>query len=345
MPMQRSYASLSKSDEEALRAFASPLIDSSAFQRLEHITFLGILSPRFAEKVNSPVLQRYARLGIRKLSDGTRAAHSLGVASLALEVCHNLALPFEVEKYAIAWGLLHDIAAWPLSHTGEAAFARLTRVSGQELRKRMIEGHESLGKHLLVDKPLLKMGVEPSTLLKLFCKKRPALDFPLLRLWDVIHSPLTPDTLEGMWRCGRVFGVEVPNPRILLQALDTDVLDATVISPKRSQDILTFWRRKSDIYEKHINSSTMVAWESAWSNAIFKWYQGIDLTASLELDEDRIVDDVAKEVQIQRGKVMRYKPPLKYSVVPVKKRKLDHDSSIEELREILTKHKGKASGI
>ena len=105
-------------------SFGGPLIDSEGFKRLHRATFLGILSPKFAEAalVDVPV-------SFTGIADGSRYDHSIGAASLLLDICNNLSLSEESCRYAVAWGLIHDIATWPLSHTGEAAFHQSSSVT------------------------------------------------------------------------------------------------------------------------------------------------------------------------------------------------------------------------
>src|SRR5262245_746484 len=97
---------------DELRDVAGSVIESQAFQRLSRITFLGILSPRFTH------LSGYPFKADASTADGSRASHSAGVALLAMDCCLRLGLDTRRTRLAIAWGLLHDIGNWPLSHTG-----------------------------------------------------------------------------------------------------------------------------------------------------------------------------------------------------------------------------------
>lgn len=126
----------SDSDQARLAPIAGPLIDSEGFKRLHLTTFLGGLSPKFAHLVDAPV-------SFTDIADGSRGDHSIGVAALILDICNCLSLSQESCRYGVAWGLVHDIATWPLSHTGEAAFNKNSNVDAKTLRMQMIEGSKN----------------------------------------------------------------------------------------------------------------------------------------------------------------------------------------------------------
>ena len=124
--------------------------------------------------------------------------HSISVALIMQFIVKKLKLKIESLKYALCWALLHDIATWPLSHTGEAAFSKITNTSSNELRKMMILGESKLPSELTLRHQLKKIKVDPIILLELFEKKNSLVDIELKKIWQIIHSPITPDTLDGM---------------------------------------------------------------------------------------------------------------------------------------------------
>ena len=67
---------------------AEPVLKSKSFQRLHDVTFLGILSPRYADLPEHPLAGKRTRkpaLG----KDGSRADHSLAIAALVGKFCGN----------------------------------------------------------------------------------------------------------------------------------------------------------------------------------------------------------------------------------------------------------------
>src|SRR5712692_5977768 len=89
-----------------LEALARPVLDAAAFRRLGGVTFLGILSPRF-QRIAHPPLKPAGPAA--RLDDGSRQEHSVGVALCALDLARQLGLSAHGERYAVAWGLTHDI--------------------------------------------------------------------------------------------------------------------------------------------------------------------------------------------------------------------------------------------
>lgn len=111
---------------DELHRLVGPVLESPAVQRLAGVTFLGILSPAYAAVRDGG--RRADRGGFFSEAgkDGTRLDHSIGVAHLNVELARGFGFSVEAQRYAAAWGLLHDLGNWPLSHTAEGAFRLLT---------------------------------------------------------------------------------------------------------------------------------------------------------------------------------------------------------------------------
>ena len=311
---------------------AGPLLDCEAFKRLSLTTFLGVLSPKFAPLTDAPV----AFTGV---ADGSRRDHSIGVAALLLDICDSLSLSQESCRYAVAWGLIHDIATWPLSHTGEAAFTQTLDIDARTLRIQMIEGSKKLPSSLHLHKAISAMGIDKDVLISLLDSKETAKPEGLQKIWSIIHSPITPDTLEGIWRTGQVFDVDVPEPRTVASAIDNNLFGLVILKAK-SKPVLSFWRRKEDVYEKVINRKKIISWESMWSFSIAHYFRGIELEKSLYLDEEVIIKEVLRKGLLKTTKIQRYKSPLKYYLYKLgKKTVLPFDQQLDNLSQILRKEK------
>lgn len=312
-------------------ATARPIVWSDAFQRLRGVTFLGILSPDFAGVHGHPLAQGHSK-------DHTRAHHSVKVALLAARMMSALGLSEPSLKYATAWGLLHDIATWPLSHTGEAAFADATTTSAEALRRAMLTGDKGVGPFSVLNE-LISIGLDPDLLLTLFSKTADGLDEEMTVLHQFVHSPLTPDTLEGMSRSGRVLGIDVPDPELFICAFDRDLVSGVRLKEEHSRDAFSFWRSKSRIYSKFINRDAIIEFESSWSRSISEHYVGISLVDSLCLTEKEIVDRTSDKGVTPTSEVVRYKAPLKYGVADryKNKRVLKEPMAVDALSKVFIK--------
>jgi hypothetical protein len=293
-----------------LQALAEPLLRCRAVQRLAGVTFLGILSPRFRGVVDSPLWP--PTKGEAK-DDGSRYDHTLGVALLALDLARRFDFSEQGQRYAVAWGLTHDIATWPLSHTGEPAFTAITGLSARNLRAAMLLGSEVVPKRYRVAPVLRDLDLDPSALGFLFDRHQFPADEELALLKEVVHSPLTPDTLEGMWRCGVVFDVSVTSPDDVLAALVRRGRSACV-DGRRMPTVLEFWRGKSDVYQRFINREDVILWESAWAMALQRCCAGVSLADSLELSEAALVSALARSGVPTASRVVRYKEPQEYII-------------------------------
>ena len=293
------------------RRLSIPIISSPAFSRLRTITFLGILSPKFGSMDGYPM--NFGRFAVCE-SDRSRAHHSFFVAKLIGKVCSKLCLSRRAIDYAVMWGLLHDIATWPLSHTGEAAFSRSTETSARKLRAMMINGSDRISKQMNLYSLISEAGLEHDKLSALFDKSSCGLDAELTVVHKLIHSALTPDTLEGMHRSGRAFGVNVPNPESFVSAFERDLICGVRLRKGTSCNMLNFWKAKAKIYSNFINSSQTIEFESMWSQGVINSFSRTTLNESLLLDEGDVIRRVMSSALAKTAEIQRYKPPLEYAL-------------------------------
>ena len=326
---------------------AKPIINSESFQRLYRVTFLGVLSPRFSSEFSCHPLVSKNRRERPTADDGTRAHHSLSVASVVVGFCNDFSLSESTTKYAAAWALTHDIATWPLSHTGEAAFAKITGTTHKFLRHEMVTGSTEIPGELRLSEQIRSMGLDPNLLVLLFQKsnlpgEEKFKEFRLLH--SLIHSAITPDTLEGIHRTGKSIGEDVPDPGTVLRSFDRDNRNLTlfnfndaVVRRQSSKPILRFWRAKKKIYERYINAKRTIEFESRCSEAIRTKFGSVSLSESLKLTEDDLVQSISSEALPSFDFIARYKTPQKYLLQSrlAKRRLLDRDATIDDLNDIL----------
>lgn len=303
--------------DEFIDRIAKPIMDSESFHRLHDVTFLGILSPRFTLRLpDHPLFSKIDR-GLKPVDDGSRANHSLSVAKLAVEFCNAFSLSNSTKKYAVVWALTHDIATWPLSHTGEAAFTSITGTTHKLLRHKMVTGSPEIPRKLRTSEQIRAIGLDPDRLTLLFRKKNlpPDEEFKELRvLHSLIHSAITPDSLEGIHRAGQSVGAQVPDPSTVLNSFDRNMhlFNVAIVRKKSSGPILKFWREKQKIYETYINTPRTMAFESQCSEAIRNAFGSVSLVESLELTEKDVVEAVSCAALPPFESIVRYKAPQKY---------------------------------
>jgi hypothetical protein len=294
------------------------------------VTFLGILSPRFRGVIESPLWPVGQRDAVE---DGTRHDHTLGVALIALDMARRFNFSERGQRYAVAWGLTHDIGTWPLSHTGEPAFAAITGVTARALRGAMVLGGDQVPEAYRLAAVLRDLDIDPSTLSSLFDRDGHPGDDELVLFKEVVHSPLTPDTIEGMWRSGAVFGVPVAAPEDVVDALARHRRTAFVVE-RRVATVMEFWRGKSEIYQRFINREDVIVWESAWSVALARCCAGVSLADSLEMGEDELVRAVVQSDLPATSGVVRYKEPQEY-IINGALDALPREPSVSELWRVL----------
>lgn len=290
-----------------------PILGTRAFNRLKRISFLGILSPRYAKISKSPIHKRRSLKHANVMTDGSRADHSVGVASIAVEICQRLGFSIEQQKYAAAWGVLHDLGNWPLSHSAQHAFSELLGTKAKDIRGWLITNDPRAPEKYFVANELRQCGVDPHRLLNLF-QKSP--DDELRPVFDLLQSRLTPDMIEGVWRSGRAFGIHRFEPCSLNNSLYIDLAQDVVVHNEYLDDAVVFWRTKREIYSRFFASKGAVEFESKWSKAVFLHFEKAELTlqASLDLDEVALVARLSEHIDEVSFEIHRWKPPVRQRI-------------------------------
>src|SRR5207249_171088 len=124
------------------------------------------------------------------VEDGSRYDHTLGVALVALDVARRFGFSERGQRYAVAWGLTHDIATWPLSHTSEPAFTTITGISARSLRAAMLLGSQQVPERYRLAPVLRGLDIDPAALASLFDRSSFPADEELATFKEVVHSPL-----------------------------------------------------------------------------------------------------------------------------------------------------------
>jgi hypothetical protein len=290
-----------------------PILLCSGFKRLGSISFLGILSPRYAELANNPIYSRPTVKLNQITQDGSRADHSYGVALLAQKICKEIGLTAEQQKYAAAWGLLHDLGNWALSHTAQHAFSELLGVKTKTVREWLVISDSRVPQKYTITQELCACGIDPERMLGLF-QKRPDKDLEIVH--SILRSKLTPDMLEGVWRSGQAFGVETLNPNEFITAWYPDLANDYALCNTHKLKAIQFWHTKQEIYRRFFSSKSVVRFENHWSAAVFDFFKNRSLTLeqSFEIDEQKLVEEITKYVSRTTKEVLRWKPPIRQRI-------------------------------
>jgi hypothetical protein len=302
-----------------------PVLDSAAFRRLDDITFLGILSPRYSD-----VGAKHVKY-VPGLSDGSRASHSLAVALLGWDLTRALGLPECAQRHILAWGLLHDIGNWPLSHTAEFAFTRLTDLTPRAIRREMVIGSKSIPEEFRLHDALRASGLDVQWLLGLFEHDMERLSGELRDVLAILASPLTPDAVEGMWRCGRLIEEPVVAPQSMIEWLFRSRTGQLCVRPDRAASVLAFWRSKMRIYESFFNAHEIIELESAWSQTIMQVFPRMSAAESMFVSESDVVARVMSRGLPAHAPFSRYKTPVAYDLVPEPERRLGEGPPLAQL--------------
>ncbi len=249
------------------------------------------------------------------------SAVSLGIYCPRLQsgVCYPTgALDQQALKYAIAWGLTHDVATWPMSHSSEPAFEHLTGWRGRAIREAMLTGHEMIPTHLRVTESLQAMQVDPAVLARFFQPDAGQLPAALRPVHAIAKGLLSPDTLEGMHRSAIAFGITPPDVHAIVDSFESR--DGVVgVSTANIESLLGFWRAKMSIYQGWINRPEVIAFESDWALALVAAFSKLSLPRSFELREEELLERVPvrqpRPGGVRQPRPFKYKPPMAYELV------------------------------
>ncbi len=202
-------------------------------RRLARIEFLGALG-------HAP--------GCR--SHPTRLDHSTGVARLALETGREAGLPEPEIRLLVTAALLHDVGHFPLSHTAEAAFRALLGADHHDLARFIVLGGGPVAPESALAPALRAGGLDPEAVLGVLAGTGP--------LGALLSGAVNLDTLDGIPRAARAFGMRAPKPPERPFVLHDGEL---MIRPGAIPAVDRFWRLKNRVYREVINAPAHAALE------------------------------------------------------------------------------------
>lgn len=274
------------------------LVDSPLLNRLRDIGFLGILGP-----------------GPGHTTMDTRYNHTLGVTALACHIAERCELPISLSRYLLAATLLHDSANRALSHTCEGAFNSLTGITSRNLTTAIILRNRPsvVPQAYGVKRRLLKVGLDPQHVLLILAKRNvlpPNADISVPA--ELLGSPISPDTLDGISRACAIFGEDCPNPFELAEHFF--LYSGRVVIRRESLEWFdAFWHAKNAVYQKHINSSVAVELEGCVAKSAKELFHGWKSDAIFRLTDEDVRDPLLSKCT---GQMMSYSDLVQFSFLP-----------------------------
>ena len=222
---------LKSRDVSKLDPLLALLIQTTAFQRLKDVRFLGGIDYVLVPAPNgAPNNTRYNRF-----------QHSIGVALLATKYAEARELPENLRLLAAAAALLHDVGHAPLSHSLEPLFERAFGIDHHQATTDIILGRSGLGNS--VWRLLIDSGLDPEEVVEVINGRHDPFE-------GFFAGPINFDTIEGILRSRQYLkpGANAFTPEAVLMAAinRTSKADANVVD--------RFWSYKDDVYRFLIRS-------------------------------------------------------------------------------------------
>ena len=198
------------------------------FARIRRVSFLGVV-----DMVNQNARGRHVAYN--------RAEHSFGVLRFGMLAASHIGMPTVDAAHLFAACLVHDLGHPPFSHSLEYAFPKQARQLGHhEVLKNMLL--EPVGHEKELSRILVNHSVSPQRVFNIVDGSDPLSYFFL--------SPINIDTLDGIDRSMRSFGVFPSYKSELLVELTAEIYAGKVVQdPKLLYEFDRFWENKALFYK------------------------------------------------------------------------------------------------
>lgn len=258
------------------------LIDTSAFQRLSHVSQLGLVSLVYPGATHS------------------RFEHSLGVYRNSLLFCHRL---FHIEYFRsvvdrhaaealVVAALLHDLGHWPYCHPVEDI-----SIDGLPDHEDLVEGIISQGEiGNLLER---EWSLDPGLVIRLI-RGKPDSDLEKL-LCSILSGPIDIDKMDYLYRdslhCGVPYGMNFDAPRLIKSITINRDKDGIALSSKAktAAEMMVFARYVmfSEVYWHHaVRSATAML-----QRVFFTWHENNSeqVTSDFlsQLDDRKFVSEIS----------------------------------------------------
>ena len=225
---------------------ASPWIS-----RLARVSFLGALDLAGRE---SPTAQ-----APRHRDSTSRLDHCVGVARLAISAGRSLRLEHDALRLLVTAAFLHDAGHWPFSHSAEAAFRDASGADHHDVTRWIVLGDGAIAREDSLAPTLEAAGIDPEEIWSIIDGSDAS---PLAAL---LRGPINLDTLEGIPRAARAFGLRgVSLPERLFEMRDGQIWIRTDAVPALDR----FWQLKNRVYRDVINRPALAAQELRFGSVV-----------------------------------------------------------------------------
>ncbi len=256
------------------------LVDTPEFQRLRHITQLGLVSQVYPGATH------------------TRFEHALGVFHNALRYIWQLGrdarfcetVDLHTAEVLLVSALLHDLGHWPFCHPIE------------DMKLPGLPPHEAFAAEFLeAGTPLANVlqrdwKIEPEEVLDVLVTRT---DTPALRLVrSILSGPIDIDKMDYLGRdslhCGVPYGRHFDRNRLMTSLVTNEAGDGLAISSKgrTAAELMVFARYVmfSEVYWHHaVRSAT-----SMFARAFFHLHEELDLETFFRKSETETIDELRR---------------------------------------------------
>ena len=274
------------------------ILESAAVRRLDAISFLGVL--------RRDSFPRHSRLN-----------HSLGAVYLATRAGRAAQLPHPLLRHLAAALLLHDVSTWPLSHTGEEPFKRITGLSNGSLKHAVLYDEPTVPAEYHLGQTLADAALDRAVLWVLLSKKASGADAVLDATVELVRCVANPDTLDGIARSALIYSVECPDVTRVADRFryhDQQLCVAADVLPLLDE----FWTAKAQVYARHIYAPASIEGERLAAEALYATYAGTSPRDALALTDEAVLQRIEPlldgESGLRSAMELRFRPHQRYRI-------------------------------
>ncbi len=288
----------------------SDLMQAALVKRLAEISFMGAMEFFTVEK---------------SMKSGSRLDHSIGVAFLTERICNELEANNRSTMLAVAAAMLHDVGHTVFSHSAE-----------KYLQENFMVDHIDVGLIFIkydyeINRSLDNHNIDVNQVLAILKNDESAdLDSELIGLFN---QPISPDTLEGMYRARKFFEPNCqkyfPCPTPYFSAVNsTEFL-------KEADD---FWNTKNHIYQDYITDRKFSKYDT--------YFTAYLVENKVDLEDLFLVDKCfeARFKEFLQAELLDYPEHANFGKASQARKYFVNDVEVKEIRDLRLRYSVKLEG-